>query len=69
MAKGSDEFPVLAGTGGVALGEARTNHEGRKAILLIRGDGDTLEFISLVATMGITIVETLHQPGHIARCR
>jgi GTP-binding protein HflX len=65
MAKGSDEFPVLAGTGGVALGEARTNHEGRKAILLIRGDGDTLEFISLVATMGITIVETLHQPGHI----
>ena len=33
MAKGSEEFPVLAGTGGVALGEARTNHAGRKAIL------------------------------------
>ena len=65
MAKGSDEFSVLAGTGGVTLGEARTNHEGRKAILLVRGDEDTLEFISLVATMGITIVETLHQPGHI----
>jgi len=65
MAKGSDEFSVLAGTGGVTLGEARTNHEGRKAILLVRGDEDTLEFIALVATMGITIVETLHQPGHI----
>jgi GTP-binding protein HflX len=65
MAKGSDEFSVLAGTGGVALGEARTNHEGRKAILLVRGDEDTLEFTALVATMGISIVETLHQPGHI----
>ena len=58
MAKGSEEFPVLAGTGGVALGEARTNHEGRKAILLVRGDEDTREFTTLVATMGITIVET-----------
>ena len=65
MAKRSDEFSLLAGTGGVDLGEARTNHEGRKAILLVRGDEDTLEFISLVGTMGITIVETLHQPGHI----
>ena len=37
MAKRSDEFSLLAGTGGVDLGEARTNHEGRKAILLIRG--------------------------------
>ena len=65
MAKGSEEFPVLAGTGGVALGEARTNHEGRKAILLVRGDEDTREFTTLVATMGITIVETLYQAGHI----
>lgn len=65
MAKGSEEFPVLAGTGGVALGEARTNHAGRKAILLVRGEDDTLEFATLVATMGITIVETLHQSGPI----
>tara|TARA_B100001093_G_scaffold189183_1_gene181744 strand:- start:6627 stop:8033 length:1407 start_codon:yes stop_codon:yes gene_type:complete len=63
MAKDDGEFPVLAGTGGVALGEARTNHQGRKAVLLLRGEHDATEFISLVATMGIDIIETLHQPG------
>ena len=64
MAKGEEDPFVLAGTGGVTLGEARTNHEGRQAILLLRGNEDASEFIALVATMGITITETLHQPGH-----
>ena len=43
---------VLAGTGGVALGEARTNHEGRKAVLLHR-EGDPRELIALAETMGM----------------
>ena len=64
MAKDDTDPFVLAGTGGVTLGEARTNHEGRKAILLLRGSEDASEFIALVATMGIQIIETLHQPGH-----
>ena len=64
MAKSGKEEPVFAGTGGVTLGEARTNHEGRKAVLLVRDGDNTTEFVALVATMGITIVETLHQPGH-----
>ena len=64
MAKGEEDPFVLAGTGGVTLGEARTNHEGCQAILLLRGNEDASEFIALVATMGITITETLHQPGH-----
>lgn len=64
MAK-QEHFEVLAGAGGVALGEARTNHEGRKAILLVRGDEDVSEFCGLVSTMGIEIVETLNQPGQI----
>ena len=54
MAKGDEDPFVLAGTGGVTLGEARTNHEGRQAILLLRGKEDATEFIALVATMGIT---------------
>ena len=64
MAKDDADPFVLAGTGGVTLGEARTNHEGRKAVLLLRGNEDASEFIALVQTMGIQIVETLHQPGH-----
>ncbi len=64
MAKDDADPFVLAGTGGVTLGEARTNHEGRKAVLLLRGNEDPSEFIALVATMGIAIIETLHQPGH-----
>ena len=64
MAK-QEHFEVLAGAGGVALGEARTNHEGRKAILLVRGNEDVSEFRGLVTTMGIEIIETLNQPGQI----
>ena len=64
MAK-QEHFEVLAGAGGVALGEARTNHEGRKAILLVRGNDDVSEFRGLVTTMGIEIIETLNQPGQI----
>jgi GTP-binding protein HflX len=63
MAKQTPNLEVLAGAGGVALGEARTNHEGRQALLLVRGAEDTTEFISLVQTMGITIVESINQPG------
>ena len=63
MAQQESDFNVLAGAGGVALGEARTNHEGRQALLLVRGDEDTTEYESLVRTMGITIVETVLQPG------
>ena len=63
MAKQAPNFEVLAGAGGVALGEARTNHQGRKALLLIRGNDDITEFVSLVQTMGITIVESIFQPG------
>jgi GTP-binding protein HflX len=65
MAKTDESGPIFAGTGGVVLGEARTNHEGRKAILLVRDNENTTEFVALVATMGITIVETLHQPGQL----
>ena len=63
MAKQEPNYEVLAGAGGVALSEARTNHEGRKAILLVRGNEDTSEFESLVDTMGISIVEAIHQAG------
>ena len=53
---------VLAGTGGVALGEARTNHDGRKAVLLHR-DGDTSELVALAETMGIEILDVQYQKG------
>ena len=33
----NDGFGVIAGSGGVELGEYRSEHEGRKALLLIRG--------------------------------
>ena len=60
---GMDEpIQVLAGTGGVALGEARTNHEGRKAILLHR-DGDSRELTALAETMGIEIINEEYQKG------
>ena len=55
-------MPVLAGTGGVALGEARTNHEGRKAVLLHR-DGSPRELVALAETMGIEIVDVQYQRG------
>ena len=54
---------VLAGTGGVALGEARTNHEGRKAVLLHR-EGDPRELIALAETMGIDILDVQSQKGN-----
>ncbi len=57
-----EPIQILAGTGGVALGEARTNHEGRKAILLYR-DGNPAELIGLAHTMGIEIVDVIHQKG------
>ena len=61
--RGMDEpIQVLAGTGGVALGEARTNHEGRRAILLHR-EGNPGELIALAETMGIEVVDTQFQKG------
>ncbi len=54
---------MLAGAGGVILGEARTNHQGRKAILMVRDGENSREFEALVATMGIEIVEILIQTG------
>ena len=65
MAQPVDDPFVVAGSGGVVLGEARTNHEGRKALLLVRGTEDTSELRALAETMGITIVETVLQSGHI----
>lgn len=65
MAQPVDDPFVVAGSGGVVLGEARTNHEGRKALLLVRGTEDTSELRALAKTMGITIVETVLQSGHI----
>ena len=58
-----EPIQVLAGTGGVALGEARTNHEGRKAVLLHR-DGDPTELIALAETMGIELIDIQHQKGN-----
>ncbi len=64
MAQPPEDPFVVAGSGGVVLGEARTNHEGRHALLLIRGEEDTSEFEALVATMGILIVEKINQKGN-----
>jgi GTP-binding protein HflX len=64
MAQPPNDPSVLAGSGGVVLGEARTNHEGRRALLLVRGVEDTTELRSLAEAMGITIVETVAQSGH-----
>ena len=65
MAQPVDDPFVVAGSGGVVLGEARTNHEGRKALLLVRGTEDTSELRALAETKGITIVETVLQSGHV----
>ena len=64
MAQPPDDPFVVAGSGGVVLGEARTNHEGRHALLLVRGEEDTSEFEALVATMGISVVEKIEQKGN-----
>ncbi len=65
MAQPSDDPFVVAGSGGVVLGEARTSHQGRKALLLVRGSEDTTELRALAETMGVTIVETVLQGGHV----
>ena len=65
MARRSEDPFVVAGSGGVVLGEARTNHQGRRALLLVRGVEDTTELRALAHTMGISIVETVLQTGHI----
>ena len=57
-----EPIQVLAGTGGVALGEARTDHEGHKAVLLHR-EGDPAELISLAETMGIDVLDVQYQKG------
>ena len=54
---------VLAGAGGVLLGAARTDHAGRRAVLVVRGEDDTTEFTDLARTMGIRIVEVVKQRG------
>ena len=43
----NDGFGVIAGSGGVELGEYRSEHEGIKALLLIRGEEDTTVFVYL----------------------
>ena len=65
MARSADNPFVVAGSGGVVLGEARTNHEGRRALMLLRGQEDTRELEALATTMGITIVETISQAGGV----
>ena len=57
------ERDVLAGAGGVLLGAARTDHAGRRAVLVVRGEQDTTEFTDLAATMGVTIVDVVTQRG------
>lgn len=63
MGKDGAQPAVLAGSGGVVLGEARTNHEGRTAVLLLRGEDDPREMMELAATMGVNIVEVVRQAG------
>jgi GTP-binding protein HflX len=63
MAQPPENPFVVAGSGGVVLGEARTNHEGRRAIMLVRGHEDTSEMTALAQTMGIAVVETVIQTG------
>ena len=57
-----EPIQVLAGTGGVALGEARTNHQGRRAVLMHR-DGNPSELLALAETMGIEVVDIQYQKG------
>ena len=57
-----EPIQVLAGTGGVALGEARTNHQGRKAVLMHR-DGEPAELLALAETMGIDVIDIQYQKG------
>ena len=63
MGKDGAQPALLAGSGGVVLGEARTNHEGRTAVLLVRGNDDPREMMELAATMGVNVVEVVRQVG------
>ena len=54
---------LLAGAGGLVTEESQTNHEGRRALLLVRNNEDCTEFIALAKTMGISIVERVEQRG------
>ena len=54
---------LLAGAGGLVTDEAQSDHQNRKALLLVRNNEDCSEFISLAETMGIKIVERIDQRG------
>ena len=56
---------LLAGAGGFVTDEAQSDHQGRKALLLVRNNEDCSEFVALAATMGISIVERIDQRGRI----
>ena len=46
---------LLAGAGGLVTDETQSDHQGRKALLLVRNNEDCSEFIALAETMGINI--------------
>ena len=54
---------LLAGAGGLVTDEMQSDHQGRKALLLIRNNEDCSEFIALAETMGINIIEQVDQRG------
>lgn len=56
---------VLAGAGGMFLGAARTDHVGRRAIMLVRGGDDPSEMLALAVTMGIEVVDSVRQSGAV----
>jgi GTP-binding protein HflX len=56
---------VLAGAGGMLLGAARTDHAGRRAVVLVRGEEDPAEMLALATTMGIDVVDTVRQSGSV----
>ena len=56
---------LLAGAGGLVTDEAQSDHQGRKALLLVRNNEDCSEFVALASTMGISIVERIDQRGRV----
>ncbi len=56
------DVPLLAGSGGLLSDDITLSHADRRAVLLTR-DEDTAEFEALAATLGIEVVEVLHQSG------
>ena len=56
------DVPLLAGGGGLLSDEITLSHADRRAVLLTR-DADTAEFEALAATLGIEVIEVLHQSG------